>query len=416
MAHRQRGEGSLYQPTYTGSDGKKRQSAVWWIRYYRAGRRLSESTGQTNRQKASTILSQRLADVSRGKLVGPDLERVTFAELVAAVEADYEANGRRSLKRLQQSLAHLRDAFGDLRALHVTEDRITRYTAARLKAGAMPATVNRELAALKRAFRLGERAGRVARRPYIALLAEHNARTGFFEWEQFQAVLAKLPADLQALAQVAYITGWRVASELRTRTWSAVDFGPAFWPCRCKPEQGRKPKPCTADACARCGAARPGWLRLEPGEGKAREGRQFPMGPELRAALKRQRERTDAMERYLGQPVPWVFWRSKGPGVAQDGQQVGLFRRAWLTACEAAGLEGRIPHDFRRTAVRNLERAGVPRSTAMAMVGHKTESMYRRYAIVDEAMLTEGGEKLSTLHQGQGGEVVKGKFGARRRR
>jgi integrase len=71
------------------------------------------------------------------------------------------------------------------------------------------------------------------------------------------------------------------------------------------------------------------------------------------------------------------------------------FRRAWLTACKGAGLSGRIPHDFRRTAVRNLERAGVPRSTAMKMVGHKTESIYRRYAIVDEAMLKEGAAKRS---------------------
>ncbi len=77
------------------------------------------------------------------------------------------------------------------------------------------------------------------------------------------------------------------------------------------------------------------------------------------------------------------------------------FRRAWLTACEAAGLSGRIPHDFRRTAVRNLERAGVPRSTAMKMVGHKTESIYRRYAIVDEAMLKEGAAKLQTPHEAQ---------------
>ena len=59
----------------------------------------------------------------------------------------------------------------------------------------------------------------------------------------------------------------------------------------------------------------------------------------------------------------------------------------------------RIPHDFRRTAVRNLERAGVPRSTAMRMVGHKTESVYRRYAIADEGMLRDGGTKLEALHQ-----------------
>src|SRR5947199_1778054 len=63
----------------------------------------------------------------------------------------------------------------------------------------------------------------------------------------------------------------------------------------------------------------------------------------------------------------------------------------------------RLPHDFRRTAVRNLERAGVPRSTAMKMIGHRTESIYRRYAIVDEAMLKEGAVKLQILHDTQQG-------------
>jgi hypothetical protein len=52
-------------------------------------------------------------------------------------------------------------------------------------------------------------------------------------------------------------------------------------------------------------------------------------------------------------------------------------------------------HEFRRTAVRHLERAGVPRSSAMAMVGHKTESIYRRYAIVDEQSLREAATKLN---------------------
>jgi integrase len=62
---------------------------------------------------------------------------------------------------------------------------------------------------------------------------------------------------------------------------------------------------------------------------------------------------------------------------------------AWAKACRAAGVPGRLVHDFRRTAVRNLERAGVPRSAAMAMTGHKTEAVYRCDGIVDSGMLQE---------------------------
>jgi hypothetical protein len=173
-------------------------------------------------------------------------------------------------------------------------------------------------------------------------------------------VLAQLPDDLQPVFAVAYLTGWRVKSEILTRQWAHVDF-------------------------------QSGWLRLEPGETKNAEGRQFPLTLALRAVLERQRARTLAIEKATRTIIPWLFHRS--------GRPIKSFRRAWLTACTAAGLSGRIPHDFRRTAVRNLERAGVPRSTAMKMVGHKTESIYRRYAIVDEAMLKEGAAKLQTLHE-----------------
>ena len=77
------------------------------------------------------------------------------------------------------------------------------------------------------------------------------------------------------------------------------------------------------------------------------------------------------------------------------------FHDACRSACERAGIPGRLVHDHRRTAVRNFERAGVPRSVAMKLTGHKTESVYRRYAIVSEADLAEGVRKVATMHEGR---------------
>jgi Phage integrase family len=192
---------------------------------------------------------------------------------------------------------------------------------------------------------------------------------------EFEAILASLPAELKPVFEVAYITGWRIKSETLTGQGKHLDLAS-------------------------------GWLRLEPGETKNRKGRMFPLLRELRVVLERVAADTRKFEEKTGRVVPWLFHR--------QGERIRSFRRAWITACRRAGLahvverDGRtvvyplrIPHDFRRTAVRNLERAGVPRSTAMAMVGHRTESIYRRYAIVDETMLREGAERLTAFYRGQ---------------
>ena len=107
------------------------------------------------------------------------------------------------------------------------------------------------------------------------------------------------------------------------------------------------------------------------------------------------RHDTRALEHEEGTLIPHVFHRR--------GRPIKSFRKAWANACRRAGLVGMVPHDFRRTAVRNLERAGVPRSVAMKLIGHKTEAMYRRYAIVSPRDLTEGVAKLALL-RGSAGE------------
>jgi len=94
--------------------------------------------------------------------------------------------------------------------------------------------------------------------------------------------------------------------------------------------------------------------------------------------------------------VPWVFFRmvANGRGGPLRPKPITSFIKAFKTACRKAGCPGRIPHDLRRTAVRNLERAGIPRSVAMKLTGHKTESVYRRYAIADERDFQVAVERL----------------------
>lgn len=358
-----RGLGLVYRPNYVDKgSGERKVSSVWWIRWHHRGKKYRESSESTNENQAKRLLKKRLGEAAIGRPIGPQVEKTTFEDLKTILLDEYRANRRRSINRVEDALNHLAGFFAESRAIDITTDRVTAYVAARQEEGAAAATINRELAALRRAFRLTRRAKRVAEVPEISLLSENNVRTGFFEPDQIEAVLANLPDFLKPVIRTAYITGWRVPSEVLTRQRHHVDL----------------------DA---------GWLRLEPGETKNRDGRNFPLTPELREVLEQQIDQTRAFELATGQIVPWLFHR--------NGRPIRDFRGAWAVACKEAGVPGRIPHDFRRTAVRNLERAGVPRSAAMKMTGHKTEAVYRRYAIVDEAMLQESATKLSALHQQQ---------------
>ena len=355
-----RGLGFVYQPIYVDKrTGERKTAATWWVQYSVRGKRFRESSGSSNRVDAVNLLKRRIGDASQGRTIGPQAEKTRFKQLTQLLIDDYRSNGRRSLKRIKASVVHLLAFFGDEFAMDITGDRVASYIAYRQEEKAAAATINRELAALKRAFRLGEKVGKVIQRPEVSMLREDNRRKGFFEADEYRAVLKHLPEELKPVIQTAYITGWRIASEILTRQKHNLNL-------------------------------EAGWLRLEPGETKNGEGRNFPLTPELREVLAQQIEKTRLIEQKTGRIIPWLFHR--------DGNTIRDFRGAWSSACKSAGVPKRIPHDFRRTAVRNLERAGVPRSAAMAMVGHRTESIYRRYAIADEAMLKEGAVKLAAFH------------------
>ncbi|MBI2152859.1 MAG: site-specific integrase [Candidatus Rokubacteria bacterium] len=358
--------GSLYRPKFRASDGSLRESRIWWVKYRLDGRVIRESSGTDREGEARRLLRQREGAALEGRAIVPRVERVKVADLAEDLRQDYAANGRRSSERMEFCLEHILAFFGERRAVQVTVADANAYEVRRHAEGAANATINRELCALKRMYSLALVAERIHRAPRIPRLEERNVRQGFFEREQFEALRRYLPEALRAVVTFAYITGWRTRSEILPLQWRQVDF-------------------------------KAGTVRLEPETTKNREGRTFVMTPELRAALEEQRAGTEALQRRTGRIIPWVFHR--------NGRPIKWFRQVWRSACKKAGVPGRIPHDFRRSAVRNMERAGVPRSVAMKLVGHKTEAIYRRYAIVDEAMLREGAERLARAEQGKVGKV-----------
>ena len=356
-----RGQGWVYRPTYPDKKtGKKKQSKVWWVQYSIGGKRERESTGTTVHGEAVRFLHQRLAERGRG-ISRRNLEKVKFADLAAGIRAHYAKNRRKSARRLETSLIHLSAAFDGWRVVDIAEDVIDRYAADRLSDGAAPASINRELAALRRMFELGRRARLVGYTPKFEMLAENNVRTGFVDGAELTALIAELPPHLRPLASTAYVTGWR-KEELLSRTWANVDF-------------------------------RSGWMRLEPGETKNGKGRQFPLIPRLRETLEAQREQKREHERSTDRIIEHVFFRY------DNGNRIGDFRKSWKSACKRAGLPGLVFHDLRRSAVRNLVRAGIPESVAMKLTGHETRSVFQRYAIVDETMLEEQTEKLTDFYR-----------------
>src|SRR5258705_1662813 len=169
-----------------------RRGSIWWIQYYFRGDLHRETSGSTVRAEAVRLLRRRQAEMGQGRLVGPNVERTTLNDLAEMLVNDYPANGRKSLDRAQRSIAHLCEYFGPSPGAGIPTDTITGYQQERMKT-AKPATVVNELAALKRMFTLGMRAGKVALRPYFPPLKVRNTRSGFFEEPELRAVLVHLP-------------------------------------------------------------------------------------------------------------------------------------------------------------------------------------------------------------------------------
>lgn len=342
-----RGQGRIYQ---------RPGSSRWWVEYWHRGQQYRESAGQTEGE-ARKALKARLKEIAGDRFIGPKEERTTVSELLDALAVHLETKGAKAMASLRSHAKPVRDAFGDVRASDLTTARVEAFVRDRLDAGKAPATVNREVGALKQAYRLAQKHGRLTRVPYFPMLREENARQGFFEAGEVAAVVAHLPDPLGDVTRFAFLSGWR-KGEIVPLRWAAVDrAGREVWLWTSK---NGKRRTLPLDGAL--------WELIE----RRWAAREYP-APDGTSAL-----------------APLVFHR--------DGAPAGDFRKAWATACIKAGfsrveraadgtettVKTKLFHDLRRSAIRNMVRAGVPQSVAMEISGHRTAAVFTRYAITSE--------------------------------
>lgn len=392
--------GSMYQ-----------RGKVWWVKYYRNGKAYRESSNSTKKMVAKKLLDRREGDIAAGKVPGILFERVTFDELADEFIIDYRINNKKSLDRAELSIMHLREEFSGTKVPDITTPRISQYIAERMKwkckacgnkfhfngekhcpkcsneklqKGAKNATINRELSALRRMLNLGAKQTppKVNRVPYIPMLKENNVRKGFFEHAEFIALREKLPGYLRPFVTFGYKVGWR-DQEIASLQWGNVDL-------------------------------QNGIVTLKAGETKNGEARTVYLDDELKELFQQQWKNRKLNEKL----TPYVFPNSSGTG------KIVNLRKAWNSACRESGLgygyaitvkyvqkystnlpAGPIFHDFRRTAVRNMVRSGIPERVAMMISGHKTRSVFDRYNIVSDADLKAAAVKQQVYLESQMGTI-----------
>jgi len=334
---------------------------IYWIKYYRNGKPYQESSRSTKETKAKQLLKKREGEIAEGKVPGIVFDKVKFDDLAKDLLSDYRINGRKSLDRLEYSIKHLTKHFEGTRVTEITTPRIRKYIEARLEYGAENGTINRELAALKRMLNIGaqQTPPRVDRVPFIPMLKENNVRKGFFEHGDFLALRNALPEYMKGFATFGYKTGWR-KTEIETLTWAQVDR-----------EQGI--------------------VRLEPGDTKNDDGRTVYLDTELQEIFKSHWEKRKSAKKI----IPYVFPNEEGTDRIRD------FRGAWKKACTEAQIGKRLFHDFRRTAVRNMVRSGIPERVAMMISGHKTRTVFDRYNIVNADDLKKAASRQEAYLQSQ---------------
>jgi integrase len=340
-----------------GAIYRRPASRFWWIELWNDGKAHRESSKSTDERKAIRLLKQRHAEIARDEYVEVRHAKLKVADLLALVESDYKRAGNRSLDTLGFRVKPLKEALGHIPGHKLTVGAIERYVSNRLEEGKVSrTTVNRELAALRRAYNLAvtDKLVPVTCVPRFRLFSEaNNARQGFVEVEEFTALVRHLPTPLDDVVWFAYRSGWR-RREILSLTWADVD-------------------------------ATAGVVRLRAELSKNKDARELPITAAVGDILKR-REQSRLVDTRTGPKVcDLIFHRG--------GQPIRDFRGAWEAAVTAIGRPNLLLHDLRRSAVRNMVNAGVPERVAMKVTGHKTRVVFDRYHIVSPKDVREALER-----------------------
>jgi integrase len=356
MAKRDRGTGGLF---------RIKGSKNYYAQIYRDGRPCRITTGTDVKQEAQGFLRNLLTDADKGKAFIGDVQKITYGDLRAALIQNYTERGNRSLlvhangTEFINGLEVLDEFYGyksekepGVSVTKMTTDSAREFATKRLAEGVTNSTVNNSLKLIRRMLRIAHEDGKIQVVPKIRMYKANGARKGFLLREKFDELIAHLPVHLRPLITFLYFCGVRLGEALQIE-WSQVDLNGAL-------------------------------IRIEDEQAKSGEARTVPL-PDVLVAMLRQVE----------------------PKAGPVFDSTNL-RKAWNKACDETGLgtlekidaqgnrryTGLIVHDLRRSAIKNLMKAGVNEKVAMAISGHKTRAVFDRYHIVDETDVLEAMRKV----------------------
>lgn len=332
----------MFQPTKDGEP-----LPVWYAVLPLGDGRKTRKTGFRSKRAARNWLKDEWKRLHRGEIAPAGAERLTVEDLLATYYENLQERGKKAIRSAYLRIEILKRILGPFRASEITFEHLHDFRKQRKAEETKPGdlTIDRDLQLLRAAFRLALKQGRLRRIPYFPITGRDDPRQGFFEPTEADHVQAKLEGVHADIFRFARFSGWRIGEVLPLR-WEWID------------RQAHE-------------------VRLPTSKnGKPRS---LLLFGQLWGVI----ERRWAQRAY--------GTRNRGTGLSafvfhfRMGRPVGykFFRDTFAEACTAAKVSGKRLHDLRRSAARELRRAGVAESVCMSVTGHKTRAMFDRYAITD---------------------------------